>query len=144
MKKYNFRLPSFVICLSFFVFLGIALSSCSKDDDSFPKPSFSAITISPEKDVYQVGDKITLTVTQLTETPSKIKAETAWFFYPDGASQSDRILFVTRDEATNQYTSAQITLKLAGTVQLAFYTQYDYPNYKYDGVTLYRTITVSE
>lgn len=119
------------------------LFNCSSDVE-LAKPTFSEITISPVKDVYHVGDLITLTVRQLNETPSEIKAETAWFYYPDGATQNDRILFVNRTVDTGEFISSVITINSAGTVQLAFYTQYDYPKYKYDGVTLYKTITVVE
>ncbi len=120
------------------------LFNCSSDIDNLAKPKFSEITISPVQDVYHVGEMITLTVKQLTETPTEIKAETAWFYYPDGESQDERILFVNRTVDTGEFISSEITLKSAGTIQLVFYTQYDYPKYKYDGVTLYKTITVVE
>lgn len=142
MKKIKFigyRLSAIVLALA----LASTLFNCSSDDD-LAKPKFSEITVSPAQDVYHVGDKITLVVKQLNITPSEIKAETAWFFYPDGASQDDRILFVTRTVDTSEFLSSVITLRSAGTVQLAFYTQYDYPKYKYDGVTLYKTITIVE
>ena len=119
------------------------LFSCSSSDE-LAKPIFSEIIVSPTQDVYRVGDTITLTVKQITETPSDIKAETSWFFYPDGETQNDRILFATRTFNTSEFVSSVITLRAAGKVQLAFYTQYDYPKYKYDGVTLYKTITVIE
>ncbi len=142
MKKIKFigyRLSVIALTLA----LTSTLFSCSSDDD-LAKPNFSEITVSPVQDVYHVGDMITLTVKQLSDTPSEIKTETAWFFYPDGASQDDRILFVPRTSDTSEFVSSVITLRSAGTVQLAFYTQYDYPKYKYDGVTLYKTITVVE
>ncbi|MDO5446799.1 MAG: hypothetical protein Q4F34_03370 [Prevotellaceae bacterium] len=121
----------------------ITLASCSSSDDSIEMPKFSEISISPEQASYKVGDQITLTVTQLTETSSDIKAEKVWFFYPDGETQADRIKFVTRAADTNEYTTT-FTLKAAGQVELSFWTQYDLPKYKYDGVTLYKTITVTE
>ena len=130
------------------IVLSLALTSmlfnCSSDLVELAKPKFSEITVSPVQDVYHVGDTITLTVKQLTDTPTEIKAETAWFFYPDGASQDDRILFVNRTVDTGEYVSSVVTLRSAGSIRLAFYTQYDYPKYKHDGVTLYKTITVVE
>lgn len=138
-KLIGYRLSVIALSLA----LTSMLFNCSSDVD-LAKPTFSEITISPVKDVYHVGDLITLTVRQLNETPSEIKAETAWFYYPDGATQDDRILFVNRTVDTGEFVSSVITLRSAGTVQLAFYTQYDYPKYKYDGVTLYKTITVVE
>ena len=138
-KLIGYRLSVIVLSLS----LTSMLYNCSSDVD-LAKPTFTEITISPEKDVYQVGDMITLTVRQLNETPAEIKAETAWFYYPDGESQDERILFVNRTVDTGEFISSEITLKSAGTIQLVFYTQYDYPKYKYDGVTLYKTITVVE
>lgn len=126
------------------VMLGVvAFTSCS-DDEGLPKPQFSEITVSPVKDVYNVGDKIVLTVKQITENPEDIRAEKEWFFYPDGKTESDRILFVTRTADTNEFISPEITLTRAGNVELSFWTQYDYPNFKYDGVTLYKTISVIE
>lgn len=138
-KLIGYRLSVIALSLA----LTSMLFNCSSDVE-LAKPTFSEITISPVKDVYHVGDLITLTVRQLNETPSEIKAETAWFYYPDGATQNDRILFVNRTVDTGEFISSVITINSAGTVQLAFYTQYDYPKYKYDGVTLYKTITVVE
>lgn len=138
-KLIGYRLSVIALSLA----LTSMLFNCSSDVE-LAKPTFSEITISPVKDVYHVGDLITLTVRQLNETPSEIKAETAWFYYPDGATQDDRILFVNRIVDTGEFISSVITINSAGTVQLAFYTQYDYPKYKYDGVTLYKTITVVE
>lgn len=138
-KLIGYRLSVIALSLA----LTSMLFNCSSDVE-LAKPTFSEITISPVKDVYHVGDLITLTVRQLNETPSEIKAETAWFYYPDGATQDDRILFVNRTVDTGEFISSEITINSAGTVQLAFYTQYDYPKYKYDGVTLYKTITVVE
>jgi len=138
-KLIGYRLSVIALSLA----LTSMLFNCSSDVE-LAKPTFSEITISPVKDVYHVGDLITLTVRQLNETPSEIKAETAWFYYPDGATQDDRILFVNRTVDTGEFISSVITINSAGTVQLAFYTQYDYPKYKYDGVTLYKTITVVE
>lgn len=118
-----------------------SLFNCSSDE-VLAKPKFSTLTISPAQEIYHVGDVITLSTKQLTSTPSEIKAQKVWFFYPDGESQTDRILFVVNPQNTTEFVSSQITLRLAGTVQLAFYTQYDYPKYKYDGVTLYKTINI--
>lgn len=120
-----------------------SFSSCSSGDKGITLPQFSQITVSPEQDSYKVGDKITLCVTQLTENPSAVKAEKEWFFYPDGETQNERIIFATRNAETNEF-KATITLKHAGNVELSFWTQYDLPNYKYDGVTLYKQITVIE
>lgn len=139
-KLIGYRLSVIALSLA----LTSMLFNCSSDVDDLAKPTFSEITISPVQDVYHVGDMITLTVRQLTDTPTEIKTGTAWFFYPDEVSQDDRILFVNRTVDTGEYVSPFITLRSAGTVQLAFYTQYDYPKYKYDGVTLYKTITVVE
>lgn len=121
----------------------VVFSSCSSDKDGITLPQFSQITVSPEQDTYKVGDKITLSVTQLTENSSDIKAEKEWFLYPDGETQSERIIFATRNAETNEFKAA-IILKRTGNVELSFWTQYDLPQYKYDGVTLYKTITVIE
>ena len=119
-KLIGYRLSVIALSLA----LTSMLFNCSSDVE-LAKPTFSEITISPVKDVYHVGDLITLTVRQLNETPSEIKAETAWFYYPDGATQDDRILFVNRTVDTGEFISSVITINSAGTVQLAFYTQYD-------------------
>lgn len=129
--------------LSIIIIIFLTLTSCSSSDEGVTMPKFSEITITPDQPSYKVGDQIKLTVTQLTETSADIKAEKAWFFYPDGDTQADRIKFVTRTADTNEYTTT-ITLKTAGQVELSFWTQYDLPRYRYDGVTLYKTITVTE
>ncbi|MBQ0084758.1 MAG: hypothetical protein KBS65_00770 [Prevotella sp.] len=132
-----------IFCILIVMLGVVAFTSCS-DDEGLPKPHFSEITVSPVKDVYNVGDKIVLTVKQITENPEDIRAEKEWFFYPDGKTENDRILFVTRTADTNEFISPEITLTKAGNVELSFWTQYDYPNFKYDGVTLYKTISVIE
>ncbi len=109
----------------------LVFTGCSDDDDSTPTPIFSEITISPQKDVYQVGDKIRLTVSQLTETPTAIKAAKYWFYY----DYATKAMFVTPTTDSNEFISPEITLTNAGDVELSFWAQYDYAQYRYDGVT---------
>ena len=65
MKKTILFLMATILCLAF--------TACS-DNDSLPKAKFSEITISPMQQTYHVGDKVTLTVKQATDTPSEVKA----------------------------------------------------------------------
>lgn len=130
MKKTIMLLLTTVLCLTF--------ASCSDDDDSLPKPSFTEITITPAQDVYHVGDKVKLTVTQTSATPEDIKAAKYWFYY----DYATKAMFVTPTADTNAFVSPEITLTKAGDTELSFWAQFDYPHYKYDGVTKRITIHV--
>lgn len=131
MKKTLFILFAAVLCLAF--------SACS-DDDELPKAQFSEITVTPAQQVYHVGDKVTLTVKQTSATPEAVKAAKYWFYY----DYDTKAMFVTPTADTNELVSPEITLTKAGDVELSFWVQYDYAQYKYDGVTKRVTIHVEE
>ena len=78
-----------------------------------------------------IGDKIRLTVSQLTETPTVIKAAKYWFYY----DYATKAMFVTPTTDTNEFISPEITLTKTGDIELSFWAQYDYTQYRYDGVT---------
>lgn len=115
----------------FTIVLSLVFIGCSDDDDNTPTPIFSEISVSPQKDVYHIGDKIQLTVSQLTETPTVIKAAKYWFYY----DYATKAMFVTPTTDTNEFISPEITLTKTGDVELSFWAQYDYTQYRYDGVT---------
>lgn len=119
--------------------LGFALTSCS-DDDELPKPSFSEITVTPSQATYHVGDKVTLSVKMAGELPSAIKAAKYWFYY----DYDTKAMFVTPTSDTGEFVSPEITLTKAGDTELSFWAQFDYAQYKYDGVTKRVVIHVEE
>ena len=131
MKKTILSLLATILCL--------ALTACS-DNDSLPKATFSEITISPMQQIYHVGDKVTLTVKQATDTPSDVKAAKYWFYY----DYATKAMFVTPTADTNEFISPAITLTHAGDIELSFWAQYDYAQYQYDGVTKRIIIHVEE
>lgn len=131
MKKTIFFFLATILCLAF--------TACS-DDDSLPKAKFSEITIAPMQQTYHVGDKVTLTVKQATDTPSEVKAAKYWFYY----DYATKAMFVTPTADTNEFVSPEITLTRAGDIELSFWAQYDYAQYQYDGVTKRITIHVEK
>ena len=131
MKKTILFLLATLFCMAF--------TACS-DDDSLPKAQFSEITVSPAQQTYHVGDKVTLTVRQATDTPAEVKAAKYWFYY----DYATKAMFVTPTADTREFVSPEITLTKAGDVELSFWAQYDYAQYQYDGVTKRVTLHVEE
>ena len=118
------------------------LASCS--DDEAELPSFTSISISPEKDVYKVGDVITCTITETKAAPEGLKASSYWWYaswwFDDSTMTAD---FQDFDD-NKTCTSSEITLTEAGEVTLYFFGRLEYPKYDYRKVEIGRKIKVEE
>ncbi len=131
--------------LSVLMLLGFALTSASCSDDDKPQsPTFGTITVTPEKDVYKVGDVVTCSIKRLSEGSSDLKEASYWWYasWWFAASEMKADFQDFSDDGIN--TSAQITLTEAGEVTLYFFGKLDYPKFDWRKVEIGRTITVTE
>ena len=131
--------PFLYLLFTVFTVLGLTVSSCSSDDE-LPKPAFSEITVTPSQTTYHVGDKVQLSVRMSGELPADIKAAKYWFYY----DYATKAMFVTPTADTDEFQSPEITLTEAGDIELSFWAQFDYAQYKYDGVTKRVVLHVEE
>ena len=123
--------------------LSLVTASCS-DDDKSTSPTFGTISITPEKDVYKVGDVITCSIKQLSEGSADLKEASYWWYaswwFSDSEMKADFEDF--GEDGVN--TSAQITLTQPGEVTLYFFGKLEYPKFDWRKVEIGRTITVAE
>lgn len=123
--------------------LTFSLVSCS-DDDNDRDPSYSAITITPEKEVYKVGDVITCSITEIKAPSDELKAASYWWYASWWFSNPDLTADFQEFDENRVNTSSEITLTEAGEVTLYFFGRLDYPNFDFRKVEIGKTITVTE
>ena len=123
--------------------LSVGFASCSDDDDD-RDTSYSVITITPEKDVYHVGDVITCSITEVKAPGSDVKDASYWWYaswwFTDPEMKADFQDF----DANKVNTSSEITLTEAGEVTLYFFGRIEYPKFDFRKVEIGKTITVVE
>lgn len=122
----------------------VGLWSCS-DDDGPQSPTFGRVVISPERDVYHVGDVVTCSIVRTSEGSTADLREASYWWYAswwfsDSEMKADFEDF--GEDGIN--TSAEITLTEAGEVTLYFFGKLDFPNFDWRKVEIGRTITVVE
>jgi len=128
--------------------LSLLLPSC-KQKDSVTLPEYSAISITPQKDVYEEGDVVSCSIAMLNTGSSNLQKATYWFYanwwFTDPEVTADFQEF-TIDELTGAMvaTSSEITLtsgavqktKENGHADLCFYGRLEYPNWDYRKVEI--------
>jgi hypothetical protein len=143
MKTRRIMLRSKLIGL-FCVLCIIGLGTSCSDDDNNDEPTFTDITITPEKDVYHVGDVVTCKITENSAGSETLKKATYWWYaswwFSDPNMTAD---FQTFDESKTCSSSA-ITLTKAGKVTLYFFGRLEYPQFDFRKVEIGKTITVEE
>lgn len=130
--------------------LSLGLVSCDDDpeigDVVGADTSYSSITITPEKDVYQVGDVITCSITELSGPNESLQEETYWWnmsWWSPNAIEVDFQEFVENGE-NRVNTSSEITLTEPGEITVYFFGQIKYPNFDWRKVEITKKITVVE
>lgn len=123
----------------------VSLWSCS-DDDGPQSPTFGQVVISPERDVYHVGDVVTCSIVRTSEGSTADLREASYWWYAswwfsDPELKAD---FQDFDAETATCTSAPITLTQPGEVTLYFFGRIEYPNFDWRKVEIGKTITVVE
>lgn len=128
--------------MSFIVFSIFAFCSCS-DDDDVVLPSYSNITITPSKDVYEVGDVITCSITQ--KTPGgKDLLETSYWWYTSWWFSDPNFTADFQEFEDEICSSSEIVLTEAGDVTLYFFGQLKYPKWNWKKVEIPLKIKVKE
>ena len=123
--------------------LALCLAGCATDEPQLPR--YSAITITPQKDIYQVGDVITCSITEVKAPQEGLKDATYWWYASWWFARPDLTAdFQDFDSATSTCTSAQITLSEAGRVTLYFFGRLEYAGFDFRKVEEACTITVVE
>lgn len=123
-----------------FIF-AIVLTGCN--DDEVKDPSYSAISIYPEKETYKVGDVIKCSIMQTDPNPQNLKETTYWWYaswwFNDSAMTPD-----FQEFDNNVCESAEITLTQPGDVTIYFFGQLKYRHYDWHKIEVARTIKVTE
>ena len=127
--------------------LTLGLVSCDDDpeigDVVGADTSYTAITITPEKDVYQVGDVITCSITETKGPNDKLQEETYWWNMSWWSAAAIEVDFQEFDE-NRVNTSSEIELTEPGEITVYFFGQIKYPNVDWRKVEITKKITVVE
>ena len=130
--------------LSAVLLFPLVLIACNSKTD-VTLPSFSDITLSPQQEVYHVGDSVVASVSMLTPGSESLKESTYWFAtsWWRGKTQVD---FQTPEEKDGLlvFTSEKIGLDEAGEQRVYFWGRLEYPNWDFQSVTIQVTLKVEE
>lgn len=125
------------------VLLTASMAACGDDDDKASEPSFSQIVITPEKDVYHVGDVVTCSITKTSPGNGDLRNASYWWYASWWFSDSEQKADFQDFDDNGKSTSQPITLTEAGQVRLYFFGRLEYPHYDWRKVEIGRTITVT-
>ncbi len=124
--------------------LVLALAACTKEQKR-TLPTFSAITLTPAKEVYAVGDSVQASITMMTPGDPSLKKATYWFYTSWWGSDPDMTAdFCTPDTLENglTFTSDKIALTQRGEVRIYFWGRLEYPNWDYQPIQIPVTLNV--
>lgn len=119
----------------------VMCASCSNDDDN-TVPSYSTITITPEKDVYHVGDVITCKITEVNPASEALKKSSYWWYASWWFSNPNMTADFQSFDENKTCTSSEITLTKVGEMKLYFFGRLEYPQFDFRKVEIAKTITV--
>lgn len=137
------------LCLGIVVLTLLLLLPSCKKKDPVTLPTYSEISISPQKDVYQVGDIVRCSITMQTTGSTTLQKATYWFYanwwFTDPELTADFQEFVTDPETGEMIaTSSEIELTEAAVkktkenehADLCFYGRLEYPNWDFRKVEI--------
>lgn len=130
---------------SLFVSLLVLVLSACTGEQKRTLPTFSAITISPAKEVYSVGDSVVASVTMLTPGDPSLKKATWWFYTSWWGADPDMTAdFCSPDtvSGTISFSSSKIALTQQGEVRIYFWGRLEYPDWDYQPVQIPVTLHV--
>ena len=79
LTKIDMKKPIYLALCSMAICTMMLLSSCEEQSD-VTLPTYSSITVTPQQDVYHVGDKVTCSITRLTDGSNNLRNSTYWFY----------------------------------------------------------------
>ena len=121
-------------------------SSCEQQSD-VTVPTFSTITVSPQQDVYHLGDKVTCSITRLTDGSNNLRKSTYWFYASWWFSNPDLTADFQEFQETEGgivATSSEIELTQLGEQRLYFFGRLEYPSWDFRKIEIPVTINVVE
>lgn len=137
------------LCLGIVVLTLLLLLPSCKKKDPVTLPTYSEISISPQKDVYQVGDIVRCSIKMQTTGSDNLQKATYWFYanwwFSDPELTADFQEFVTDPETGEMIaTSSEIELTEAAVkktkenehADLCFYGRLEYPNWDFRKVEI--------
>lgn len=137
------------LCLGIVVLTLLLLLPSCKKKDPVTLPTYSEISISPQKDVYQVGDIVRCSIKMQTMGSDNLQKATYWFYanwwFTDPELTADFQEFVTDPETGEMVaTSNEIELTEAAVqktkdnehADLCFYGRLEYPNWDFRKVEI--------
>ena len=139
----------FIKSILLMVIMASTLASC-EPKSTVVLPTFSNITISPQQDVYKVGDTITCTIERLTTGSNDLfeDANQYWFYaswwFGNHELTADFQTFAQNEAGKYVATSSPIVLTEPGEVKLYFFGKLQYPNWEFYKVEIPITITVQD
>lgn len=126
MIKQAIRIFAFVVFILFLV-------SC-KPELTVIEPTYSPIKLTPDKEVYEVGDTVICSIALQTFGSDNLQASTYWFYaswwFADPLMTADFQEFVTV-EGRDVCTSSPIVLTQAGDVKIYFFGRLEYPEWDF-------------
>ena len=141
MKKYP------LIALSLAVLLVSALFSSCQHEDAVTLPEYSAIVLTPQQDVYHVGDKVVCEIRRLSEGSQNLRKATYWFYAGWWFTNPDMTAdFQDFQEIEGGYVarSSEIELTKTGEQKLYFFVRLEYPSWDFRKIEIPLTINVVE
>ena len=142
-------MKQFAKCILLMLITVLTLASC-EPKSAVVLPTFSNITISPQQDVYKVGDTITCTIERLTTGSNDLfeDANQYWFYaswwFGNHELTADFQTFAQNEAGKYVATSSPIVLTEPGEVKLYFFGKLQYPNWEFYKVEIPITITVQD
>lgn len=114
------------------------------DDDPATEPSFSEISITPEKEVYRVGDVITCSIKRTSPGTGDLRNSSYWWYVSNWFENSEMKADFEEFDSSETNTSEPITLSEPGEITLYFFGRLEYPNWDWRKIEISRTIHVIE
>ncbi len=108
-------------------------------------PTFSKITVTPEKSTYAVGDQVECSVTMLTPGDASLKQATYWFYTSWWGSDPNMTADFCQPDTVDgviSFTSSPITLTEKGEVRIYFWGRLEYPNWDFQPIQIPVTLKV--
>lgn len=142
-------MKQFAKCILLMLITVLTLASC-EPKSTVVLPTFSNITISPQQDVYKVGDTITCTIERLTTGSNDLfeDANQYWFYaswwFENPEMTADFQTFAQNEAGKYVATSSPIVLTEPGEVKLYFFGKLQYPNWEFHKVEIPVIINVQD
>lgn len=120
----------------------VLLLSCEEQQPQVTLPSYSAISVSPQKEVYHVGDTVVCRISMQDQGSDNLQKATYWWYagwwFTDATMTAD---FQSFDEE-GVCMSSPIELTEAGTQKLYFFARLEYPGWDFRKVEIPITLQI--